>query len=63
MNQNDINQNEKFSGKFLATQTTPFNEGIMAQWCNPLTLQAEQSGGVGSIIGRPQHLSAMTMGR
>ena len=25
-----------------------FNEGVMAQWCNPLTLQAEQSGGAGS---------------
>ena len=25
-----------------------FSEGVMAQWCNPLTLQPEQSGGVGS---------------
>ena len=27
-------------------------EGVVAQWCNPLTLQLEQSGGVGSIPGR-----------
>ena len=24
----------------------------MAQWCDPLTLQSEQSGGVGSILKR-----------
>ena len=23
-------------------------EGVVAQWCNPLTLKPEQSGGVGS---------------
>ena len=27
-------------------------EGIVAQWCNPLNLQPEQSGEVGSIPGR-----------
>ena len=27
-------------------------EGVVAQWCNPLTLQSEQSGGVASIPGR-----------
>ena len=27
-------------------------EGVVAQWCNPLTLQLEQSGGVGSIPGK-----------
>ena len=27
-------------------------EGVAAQWCNPLTLQAEQSGELGSIPGR-----------
>ena len=27
-------------------------EGVVAQWCNPLTLQPEQSGGVGSSPGR-----------
>ena len=26
-------------------------EGVVAQWCNPLTLQPEQSGGVGWITG------------
>ena len=26
--------------------------GVVAQWCNPLTLQPEQSGGVGSKSGR-----------
>ena len=29
-----------------------FDEGVVAQWCNPLTLQPELSGGVGSIPGR-----------
>ena len=28
------------------------NEGVVAPWCNPLTLQPEQSGGVGSSPGR-----------
>ena len=27
-------------------------EGVVAPWCNPLTLQPEQSGGVGSNPGR-----------
>ena len=27
-------------------------EGVVAPWCNPLTLQSEQSGGVGSNPGR-----------
>ena len=27
-------------------------EGVVAQWCNPLTLKSEQSSGVGSISGR-----------
>ena len=27
-------------------------EGVVAQWCDPLTSQPEQSGGVGSIPGR-----------
>ena len=27
-------------------------EGVVAQWCNPLTLKPKQSGGVGSIPGR-----------
>ena len=31
-------------------------ESVVAQWCNPLTLQPEQSGGVGSKPGKaPQH--------
>ena len=31
-------------------------EGVVAQWCNPPTLQPDQSGGVGSIPGRnPPH--------
>ena len=29
-----------------------FIEGVVAPWCNPLTLQPEQSGGVGSNPGR-----------
>ena len=31
-------------------------EGVMAQWCNPLTLQPEQSGGVRSIPCRARPL-------
>ena len=31
-------------------------EGVVAQWCNPLTLKAEQSGGVGSRRGRASPL-------
>ena len=27
-------------------------EGVIAQWCNPLTLQPEQSGRVGLITSR-----------
>ena len=29
-----------------------FFEGVVAQWCNLLTLQPEQSGGAGSKPGR-----------
>ena len=32
------------------------HEGVEAQWCNSLTLQPEQSGGVGSIPGRAPQL-------
>ena len=28
------------------------DEGVVALWCNPLTLQPEQPGGVGSSPGR-----------
>ena len=28
------------------------DEGVVAHWCNPLTLRPDQSGGVGSIPGR-----------
>ena len=31
-------------------------EGVVAEWCNPLTLQPEQSGGQSSIPGRPSPL-------
>ena len=27
------------------------SDDVVAQWCNPLTLKSEQSGGVGSIPG------------
>ena len=27
-------------------------KGVVAQWCNPLALQSDHSGGVGSIPGR-----------
>ena len=32
------------------------SEGVVAQWCNPLTLKPEQSGGVGSRGGRASPL-------
>ena len=28
-----------------------YEEGVVTQWCNPLTLQPEQSGGVGLRCG------------
>ena len=31
-------------------------EGVVAQWCNPLTLKPEQSGGVGSRRDRASPL-------
>ena len=38
------------------SKTMKGTEGVVAPWCNPLTLQPEQSGGVGSIPGRtPPH--------
>ena len=33
----------------LKRRTTGVN-GVVAQWCNPLTLQPKQSGGVGSFV-------------
>ena len=33
-----------------------FFEGFVAQWYNPLTLQPERSGGVGSIPGKASPL-------
>ena len=38
-------------------------EVLVAQWCNPLTLQPEQSGGVGSIPGRAPPLECRDHGR
>ena len=37
-------------------------QGVVAQWCNPLTLQSEQSGGVGSIPSRIPTLENHKMG-
>ena len=31
------------------------HEGVVAQWCNPLTLKPEQSGGVGLIPSLEHH--------
>ena len=36
----------------IALITIDCIEGVVAQWCNPLTLKPEQSGGVGSSSGR-----------
>ena len=33
-----------------------FGEDIVVQWCNPLTSQAEESGGQDSMPGRAQSL-------
>ena len=38
------------------------DEGVVAQWCNPLTLLPEQLGGVCLISGRPHYLSGVTKG-
>ena len=38
-------------------------ECIMAQWCNPLTLQVEQSGGQGSMPIAPRPLSVTVRNR
>ena len=38
------------------------HEGVVAQWCHPLTMQTEQSGGEGSRTGRAQSLECMTWG-
>ena len=37
-------------------------EGVFVQWCNPLTLQPEQSGGVGSIPGKNPPFERHDMG-
>ena len=36
--------------------STHMRRGVVAPWCNPLTLQPEQSGGVGSSPGRAPSL-------
>ena len=38
-------------GAKIRTTPWPIHEDVVAQWCNPLTLKPEQSGGVGSIPG------------
>ena len=40
-----------------------FPEGVVVQWCNPLTLKSEQSGGMVQAPVGPHHLSVMTSGR
>ena len=40
------------SGMFRASMEHLLLESFVVQWCNRLTLQPEQSGGVGSIPGR-----------
>ena len=37
-------------------------EGVVAQWCNPLTLKPEQSGGVGSRRDRASPLECHDKG-
>ena len=50
------------AGKLMTWMAFPFRngiypyflylEGVLAQWCYPLALQPEQSGGLGSIASR-----------
>ena len=40
-----------------------FHDGVVVPLCNPLTLQPEQSGRVGSIPGRTPQWSVMTRRR
>ena len=40
---------EDFSNRLQHEHETSYRtEGVMAPWCNPMTLQSEQSRGVGS---------------
>ena len=41
---------------FAVNLLAVFAEGVVAQWCNPLTLKPEQSGGVGSNPSRTPSL-------
>ena len=41
---------EKMKGLLRIGQM--YCEGVVAPWCNPVTLQPEQSGGVGLSLGR-----------
>ena len=51
-----------FASKILVKSNLPLFfrtvtlEGVVAQWCNPLTLQPERSGGVGSRRDRASPL-------
>ena len=45
-----------FNGLVRVLLCAPYNGGVVAQWCDPLTLQPEQSGKVGSIPGRASPL-------
>ena len=55
---------------FAITKTGRFDviqkiivEGVVAQWCNPLTLKPEQSGSVGWKPGRTRQLERHDKGR
>ena len=40
----------------MTSRAKTINEGVVAQWCNPLALKPEHSRGVGSIPGRTPSL-------
>ena len=48
---------------FLFPSKPDFYEGVVAPWCNPLTLQPEQPGEMGSSPGRAPPLKRHNKGR
>ena len=52
MTMNDRKRDVSFPASREKDPYCILTEGVVAPWCNPLTLQPEQSGGVGSSPGR-----------
>ena len=62
MNIKNFTKQESFKARSEARPKQCVEDDV-ARWCNPLTLQSEQSGGVASIPGRTPTLSVMTRDR